>query len=75
VGFLRAPKRYAYRMTEPFKDLEHKVEEKVEELAHEAEEGESAGTPLIVVGGVGIFVAVVVAILLVISFTAYYLSN
>jgi hypothetical protein len=62
-------------MTEPLKDLEHKVEEKVEALAHEAEEGESARTPLIVVGGVGIFVAVVVAILLVISFTAYYLSK
>lgn len=62
-------------MTEPLKHLEHKVEEKVEALAHEAEEGESARTPLIVVGGVGIFVAVVVAILLVISFTAYYLSK
>ena len=62
-------------MTEPLKDLEHKIEEKVEELAHEAEEGQSARTPLIVVSGVAIFVAVVVAILLVISFTAYYLSN
>ena len=62
-------------MTEPLKDLEHKVEEKVEELAHEAEEGESARTPLIVLSGVMIFVAVVVAILLVVAFTAYYLSN
>jgi len=62
-------------MTEPLKDLEHKVEEKIEELAHEAEEGQSARTPLIVVSGVAIFVAVVVAILLVISFTAYYLSK
>ena len=62
-------------MTEPLRDLEHKVEEKVEELAHEAEEGESARTPAIVVSGVAIFVAVVVGILLVISFTAYYLSN
>jgi len=62
-------------MTEPLKDLEHKVEEKIEELAHEAEEGQSARTPLIVGGGVAIFVAVVVAILLVISFTAYYLSK
>jgi hypothetical protein len=62
-------------MTEPLKDLEHKVEEKVEELAHEAEEGESARTPLLLVGGVGIFVALVVAILLVISFTAYYLAK
>jgi hypothetical protein len=62
-------------MTEPIKDLEHKVEEKVEDLAHEAEEGETARTPLILVGGVGIFVAVVVVILLVISFTAYYLAK
>ncbi len=62
-------------MTEPIEDLEHKVEEKVEDLAHEAEEGKSARTPLLLVGGVGIFVAVVVAILLVISFTAYYLTK
>jgi hypothetical protein len=57
------------------KDLEHKVEEKVEDLAHEAEEGESARTPLIVLSGVMIFVAVVVAILLVVAFTAYYLNK
>jgi hypothetical protein len=62
-------------MTEPIKELEHKVEEKVEELAHEAQEGESARTPLIVLSGVTIFVAVVVAILLVVAFTAYYLNN
>jgi hypothetical protein len=62
-------------MTEPLKDLEHKVEEKVEELAHEAEEGESARTPLIVLSGVMIFVLVIVAILLVLAFTAYYLSK
>ena len=62
-------------MTEPLKDLEHKVEEKVEDLAHEADEGKTARTPLIVLSGVGIFVAIVVAILLVIAFTAYYLSK
>jgi hypothetical protein len=62
-------------MTEPLKHAEQKVEETVEDLAHEAEEGESARTPLIVVSGVAIFVAVVVAILLVLSFTAYYLTN
>jgi hypothetical protein len=62
-------------MTEPLKDLEHKVEEKVEDLAHEAEEGQSARTPLIVVSGVAIFVGVIVAILLVLAFTAYYLSK
>jgi uncharacterized membrane protein len=62
-------------MTEPLKDLEHKVEETVEDLAHEAEEGESARTPLIVVSGVAIVVAAVVATLLVVAFTAYYLTN
>jgi hypothetical protein len=62
-------------MTEPLKDLEHKVEEKVEELAHEAEEGESARTPAIVLSGVTIFVAIVVAVLLVVAFTAYYLTK
>jgi hypothetical protein len=69
-------------MTDPLKglehkveDLEHKIEEKVEDLAHEADEGESARTPFLVVSGVAIFVAVVVAILLVLAFTAYYLSK
>lgn len=62
-------------MTEPLKDLEHKVEEKVEELAHEAEEGRSARTPAIVLSGVTIFFAVVVATLLVVVFAAYYLSK
>jgi hypothetical protein len=62
-------------MTEPLKHVEQKVEEKVGELAHEAEEGASPRTPLIVLSGVTIFVAVVVAILLVLAFTAYYLSK
>jgi hypothetical protein len=62
-------------MTEPLKELEHKVEERVEELAHEADEGTSARTPLIVVSGVAIFVAAAVALLLVLAFTAYYLSK
>jgi hypothetical protein len=61
-------------MTEPLKHLEEKVEERVEDLAHEAEEGESARTPLIVLSGVTIFVGAVVAILLVLAFTAYYLG-
>ena len=58
-------------MTEPLRE----VEEKVEELAHEAEEGASPRTPLIVLSGVTIVVAGVVAILLVLAFTAYYLSK
>jgi hypothetical protein len=62
-------------MTEPLKEVEHKVEEKVEELAHEAEEGTSPRTPLLVLSGVTIVVGVIVAILLALAFTAYYLSK
>ncbi|HEY3961818.1 MAG TPA: hypothetical protein VGL84_04775 [Gaiellaceae bacterium] len=53
----------------------HDVVEEVKSLEHEAEEGASARTPLILVGGVGLFVAVVVAILLVAAFLAYYLTK
>ena len=62
-------------MTEPLKDLEHKAQAEVEKLAHEAEEGESARTPLLVVSGVTLVVAAAVAILLVVAFTAYYLAK
>ena len=62
-------------MTEPLKELEEKVEEKVEELAHEAEEGASPRTPLIVLSGVTLVVGTVVVILLVVAFAAYYLSK
>ncbi len=56
----------------------HIVQDAVEEvksLEHEAEEGASARTPLILVGGVGLFVAAVVVILLIVAFLAYYLSK
>jgi hypothetical protein len=62
-------------MPESPKELVHDVVEEVKELEQEAEEGQSARTPLIVVSGVAIVVAVVVALLLVIAFTAYYLSK
>ena len=62
-------------MPESPKELAHEIVEEVKELEQEAEEGQSARTPLLVVSGVAIFVAVVVALLLVIAFTAYYLSN
>jgi hypothetical protein len=52
----------------------HQVEEELKELAHEAEEGQSARTPLIVLGGVSAVVLSAVAILLVLAFLAYYLS-
>jgi len=52
----------------------HQVEEELRELAHEAEEGRSARTPLIVLGGVSVVVLTAVIILLVLAFLAYYLS-
>jgi hypothetical protein len=52
----------------------HDVVEEVKSLEHEAEEGASARTPAILVGGVTLFVGVVVSILLVGAFLAYYLS-
>ena len=53
----------------------HEVVEEVEKLEHEAEEGKTARTPFLLVGGVGFFFALVVAILLAIAFTAYYLAK
>lgn len=62
-------------MTQPLKDAEHKIEEKVGELVHEAEEGASARTPAIVLSGITIVVAAAVVLLLIVAFTAYYLSK
>ena len=53
----------------------HEIVEEVEKLEHEADEGKTARTPLLLVGGVGIFLALVVAIMRVIAFTAYYLAQ
>ena len=47
---------YATTMSEPL----HKVEEKVEELAHEAAEGKSARTPWLILGGMQLAVLVIV---------------
>ena len=51
-----------------------KIEEKVEELAVEAERGESARTPLLVLGGVQLVVLAVVAVVLTLVFTVYLLA-
>jgi 5,10-methenyltetrahydromethanopterin hydrogenase len=51
-----------------------KVEEKVAELAGEAERGKSARTPLIVLGGVNLVVFAVVAIVLALVFTVYLIA-
>ena len=52
----------------------HEIEEKVEELAHEADEGKTARTPLLLVGGVSIVVGIVVVIVLGVAFLAYFLG-
>ena len=62
-------------MPESPKEIVHDVVEEVKELEHEAELGQSARTPLILVGGVTLLVAVIVAVLLVLAFTAYYVSK
>ena len=48
--------------------------EKFEELEHTAEVGESAKTPLIVLGNVWVVAAVVVAVVLLLSMIAYWLA-
>jgi hypothetical protein len=65
-------------MADPVEKLKHVAEEiehpveTAKELAHEAEEGQSARTPLIAITGVTLFVAVVVVILLAVSMTLYF---
>jgi hypothetical protein len=53
----------------------HDAVEEVKHLEHEAEEGESARTPAILVSGVGLFVMGVVIVVLALAFTAYYLTK
>ena len=52
-------------------EIEHPVET-AKELAHEAEEGESARTPLIAITGVTLAVGVVVVLLLAVAMTLYF---
>jgi hypothetical protein len=53
----------------------HEVTEEAKKLEREAEEGKSARTPLILIGEVSLVVWIIVAIVLVIAFTAYYLAK
>jgi hypothetical protein len=53
----------------------HDAVEEVKSLEHEAEEGESARTPLILVSGVTVVVGAAVLVLLILAFTAYYLAK
>jgi uncharacterized membrane protein len=62
-------------MPEDARDLAHEVVEEVKHLEHEAEVGESARTPLIVVSGVAIVVTAIVVTVLILAFLAYYLTK
>ena len=62
-------------MPESPKEIAHEVIEEVKDLEREAEVGESARTPAIVLSGVAVIMGAAVAILLVIAFTAYYLAK
>ena len=48
--------------------------EKTEELTAEAERGQSERTPWLVLGGVQIAVAAIVAVVLAVAFTVYLLA-
>jgi hypothetical protein len=48
--------------------------QKTEKLVAEAERGQSGRTPLIVLGGVNVIVALIVAVMLAIVFTVYLLA-
>jgi hypothetical protein len=62
-------------MPESTRELAHEVVEEVKHLEHEAEVGETARTPVIVLSGVAIVVATVVVTVLVLAFLAYYLTK
>ena len=53
----------------------HGVVDEIKSLEHEAELGESARTPAIAIGGVAVVVIAVLVVVMVISFTAYYLTK
>ena len=62
-------------LQEKAKDIIHSVEHPVEAakaLEHEAEEGDSARTPLIAMTGVSLVVSVIVVIVLAIAMTLYF---
>jgi hypothetical protein len=50
----------------------HRTEHKVEDLIHEAEEGSSARTPAIALGGVALVIAAAAAVMIVLLFVLYY---
>ena len=62
-------------MSETARELAHEVVEEVKHLEHEAEVGESARTPAILVGGITLVVTVVVIVVLAAAFIAYYVTK
>ena len=62
-------------MTDLPKHVVHEVVEEVKQLEHEAEVGASARTPLIVLSGISLVVGAVVVVVLILAFTAYYLTK
>jgi hypothetical protein len=62
-------------MSESSHDHHHAVAEEIKSLEHEAEEGKSARTPAIVLSGVTIVVFAILAVIMAIAFTAYYLTK
>jgi hypothetical protein len=53
----------------------HDAVEEVKHLEHEAEEGESARTPAILVGGIAMTVTVIVIVVLAVALIAYYVTK
>ena len=56
-------------------ELAHDVVEEVKSLEHEAAEGASARTPAIVLSGLTLILAAIVATVLVVALLAYYLTK
>jgi hypothetical protein len=59
------------KATEVVDAVEHPVET-AKALEHEAEEGESARTPLIALTGVTLFLAIVLGLMLAVTMTIYF---
>jgi hypothetical protein len=53
----------------------HDAVEEIKHLEHEAEEGESARTPALIVGGISMVVTVIVVVVLALAFIAYYVTK
>jgi hypothetical protein len=66
---------YPDGMSESQHEHGHGVVDEIKSLEHEAEVGESARTPAIVISGVALVVLAILVVIMVIAFTAYYLTK